>query len=512
MSPRHRHRRGSTGSSKTRPQGQAAGSRNEGQADDSLADQFLQYGELLVKMPGPLEVELSAASLVTMQRAHGLPQQLCDQTITSALVEDVAGYPSEESAAVLRAIIAVGSQPQRSAATSALGEITASGFYPPAWAATIGRPSLVAAWKRYDVFGDTETIAIEFAYGPDRHVLLVRTDLFRPPAATRITVDDDAEAVIASLRDGTDPLSRWEDLDLVAARARLEPALARCDRGRMPDLTADSLARLPVARARMRRLPKPPAGAPEVAPEAAFDADDRRSAVSAFLASLAALDAADPAIVRFWAELLAGYSSQVPGTPPTRVGPLRLWHILLGYVPTMVELTPAQRLGMPTAVSAWVSWAAAVEELDAAARDLLAAQVPTVLARFDAAYDDPDNAQHRAYLRDLPATTTDASARAAVLARRAIAVPTPDARTGDSAKRIIDVADPAERRAVIRDEYGDCDPPDGMRQTAFLDAVEQVAEQLWHDDPPQTWQTARRLLAHGVGQHEILHELAQSIG
>jgi hypothetical protein len=221
-------------------------------------------------MPGPLEAELSAASLIMLQRQHGMSQQLCDLTITSVLTEDVAEYPCDASAAVVRAIIAVGSQPQRSAATSVLGEITASGFYPPAWGAVIGRPAPIAAWRRYDVFGDTETIAIEFAYGPDRHVLLVRTDLFRPPAAIQITIADNAAAVTASMQDNTDPLSRWEDLDLATARARLEPALTRCDRGRHPNLPKDSLARLPVARARMRRLPRTPAGAPEVA----FLADD----------------------------------------------------------------------------------------------------------------------------------------------------------------------------------------------------------------------------------------------
>jgi hypothetical protein len=455
-----------------------------------------------------LEVELSAASLITLPRKLGMNQQLSDLAVTSVLTDDVTDHPSEESAAVLRAIIAVGSQPQRSAATSALGEVTAGGFYPPGWAGPIGRPDPVTAWRRYDVFGDTETIAVVFAYGPDRHALLVRTDLFRPPAAAHITIDDNPSTVTDSMQDDSDPLSRWEDLDLATARARLEPALARCDSGRRPTLSEESLACLPVARARMRRLPRPQAGEPEVA----FGADDRQSAVTAFLSTPAAQDAGGSGIVRFWAEVLAGYSSLVPGTPPTRVGPLRLSHILLGYVPTMMELTPAQRRGMPAAVSAWASWAAAVEELDPAARDYLAAQLPTVLARFDAAYDEPDNTQHRAYLRDLPATTTDASARAAILARRAIAVPTPDARTGDSAERIIDVADPTQRRAVIRDEYGDCDPPDGMHQAAFLDAVERVSEQLWHDDPPHAWHAARELLAHGVGRHEILHELAQTVG
>jgi len=47
-----------------------------------------------------------------------------------------------------------------------------------------------------------------------------------------------------------------------------------------------------------------------------------------------------------------------------------------------------------------------------------------------------------------------------------------------------------------------------MSPDAFLNAVMQASDQLWHDDPPQAWQTARQLLAEGVSQHEILHELA----
>lgn len=39
----------------------------------------------------------------------------------------------------------------------------------------------MAAWRRYDVVGDTETIVVTFAYGADRHALIVRTDLCRAP-------------------------------------------------------------------------------------------------------------------------------------------------------------------------------------------------------------------------------------------------------------------------------------------------------------------------------------------
>ncbi|CAN5183137.1 SEC-C metal-binding domain-containing protein [soil metagenome] len=44
--------------------------------------------------------------------------------------------------------------------------------------------------------------------------------------------------------------------------------------------------------------------------------------------------------------------------------------------------------------------------------------------------------------------------------------------------------------------------------TAHLAFHEVVAAQLWDDDPPEVWQTARRLVGIGYDRHEILHMLA----
>lgn len=170
---------------------------------------------------------------------------------------------------------------------------------------------------------------------------MVGTDLFRPRDVTQITVDADPAAALRSIQDVTDPLYRWEELDLATARARLEPALERCEQRRDPNLPEDAVVMLPVARSRMRRLPRVQAGLPEhprPGPSVVtFDADDRRSAVSAFLSTSAADEAGEVGVVRFWAEVLAGYNTLVEGTPPTQVGPVRLSHIVLGYVPTMIE-------------------------------------------------------------------------------------------------------------------------------------------------------------------------------
>jgi hypothetical protein len=32
---------------------------------------------------------------------------------------------------------------------------------------------------------------------------------------------------------------------------------------------------------------------------------------------------------------------------------------------------------------------------------------------------------------------------------------------------------------------------------------------LWRDDPPATWQRARKLLATGMAPHDVIHALAR---
>ena len=51
-----------------------------------------------------------------------------------------------------------------------------------------------------------------------------------------------------------------------------------------------------------------------------------------------------------------------------------------------------------------------------------------------------------------------------------------------------------------------------MTHVELLVAVETVAAQLWDDDPPETWQAAKKLLPEGLPSHETLHELVTLAG
>lgn len=87
----------------------------------------------------------------------------------------------------------------------------------------------------------------------------------------------------------------------------------------------------------------------------------------------------------------------------------------------------------------------------------------------------------------------------------------------------LDPADPDDRSFLIRAEHrelaaairrGEDEVVLGgtaMNPHLHLALHEAVASQLWNDDPPEVWQTARRLRDAGYERHEILHMLASAL-
>jgi hypothetical protein len=264
-------------------------------------------------------------------------------------------------------------------------------------------------------------------------------------------------------------------------------------------VSVDTVAYLPVARSRVRRLPAEGAAALPV-----FTAADRAAAVDDFLKSPLAADvmAADEDATRFWAEVLMGYSSRLPGEAPGQIGPRKIAHLLLGHVPNTFTLSPAQRQHLEPLVTAWTRWSAEHRGLDEAATARLAESLPEVFGRFGAAYDDPEAVTARSYLADLAVSDADVSGLATHAARRMFAVPVPGPAT--------DVSDPAVRRALTEAEFGACTPHAGLTQEEFLAAVHRVIAELWDDDPQETFQAARRLFAAGADRHDIIHTLAET--
>ena len=263
-----------------------------------------------------------------------------------------------------------------------------------------------------------------FSYGEAEHAIVAQVDLTGPPTAVMVGVTPNPADVIEGMTRDDDEFERVESISLAEARRRLEEPLDRYEADPIPGSGRDTAVFLPVMRSRVRRL-----AAGDGLPVPVFTANDRKAAVDEFLSSPLAAEAvaADEAATRFWAEVLTGYSSHVPGEPPGQVGPRKLTHILLGNVPGIFTLTSAQRQHLEPAVTAWTRWSAARRSLDENATARLTERLPGVFSRFDEAYDDDASALARTYLADLATSEVDFSWLAARVGMRMFALPMPGA-------------------------------------------------------------------------------------
>jgi hypothetical protein len=427
--------------------------------------------------------------------AEEFPAALLDSIIKDAF--------TPESAAFCRLLVSLGSPLLRKEASRTLEEHTDAGVYPPDWVTDAGKPVPHRAWRSYDAFGDAEYIMISFGYGDAEHAILAGIDLTELPTVSIVSVSPDADKLIRVVRDRDQPFERFAEITLAEARHRIEGPLASADKILNPDDDySSSFMCLPVVRSRVRRLP---AGSPGSAVE--YTAADRAAAVDDFLRSPLAASAGETDAARFWAEVLTGYSGRVPGEPPAQVGPGKLSAALLSHVPRTFTLTDSQRGGLRPAVTAWAQWAAGRQGLDEAATARVLGHLPHLFDDFESAYDDWYSGRERGYVRDLAlASDIDLAWLADCRDRRQFAVPLPEDR--ERGRETPDAADRDQRVVISVSEFAMCDIGDVPRKE-WVDAVNRVVEELWHDDPLTTWQAAKRLRAKGMSRHDIIHALAK---
>src|SRR5580692_5362644 len=495
---------------KTRPPRRTAAPASASGREDpgTLVERMMGSLWRAVAAGDPLRAELEAATCMALPRVGRLAPDDAQAFINKVLVEEAIRQPSADGAAVLRLLMSLGSPATKRSASRGLARLTEAGTYPPEWVTGVGKADPDRAWRRYDVFGDDEAIAVTFRYGEAEHGIVGQIDLTGIPVAIAVGVAANAASLVEAMHREDDPFDRTEEISLAEARRRLEAPLARGDEEGGQAMSADTVAYLPVARSRVRRLPAEDAVALPV-----FTAADRAAAVDDFLKSPLAADvvAADEDVARFWAEVLVGYSSRLPGEAPGQVGPRKIAYLLLGHVPNTFSLSASQRDYLESAVTAWIRWSAEQRGLDDAATARLAESLPEVFGRFGAAYDDPEAATARSYQADLAVGDAELSELATHVARRMFAVPLPGpAADGTAVDAPVDVSDPAVRRALAETEFGACAPHAGLTQEEFLAAVHRVIAELWDDDPQETFREAQRLFASGADRHDIIHTLAET--
>lgn len=480
--------------------GASADSDAAGEGPDALERALAELWES-VAAGDVLTAEMRTAAFTALPHlTNSSPEDV--EKLAAALVNAGSEHHSgEESAAFFRLLISLGSRPIKREASRALAELTEDGVYPPSWVTGIGKAVPGQAWRLHDVFGDRESIVISFSYGETEHALLVAVDLVETPTAGMIGVTEDAEGILTTLRDNAQPFERLDPITLAEARRRLEVPLARA--GENPDLPLDrsSVLFLPLVRSRFRRLPAGDPGQVTV-----YTAADRAAAVEEFLRSPDGASAGDPDSARFWATVLTGYSSRATDEPPAQVGPNKLAAMLLVHVPSTFTLTAAQRDGVRPAVTAWTRWATGRQGLDEAATDFLMMRLPEILDEFPAAYDDPSSVLLRGYLGDLATADADLGWLADQRARREFAMPLPANLDADLAA--IDVTAPGQRTARAVSEFAECGA-EGEARDQLLTAVTRLVEEAWTNDPPATWEKARRMLTEGHSRHDVIHRLAR---
>jgi hypothetical protein len=503
VSKKTKSRRGHPASQAAASQASSGSGRTARGEADAIVERVMSSLWAGITTGDPLRAELETATCMAIPRVTG--QWDPDETekfISTVLVDGAVRRRTPEGAALLRLLMALGTQDTKRAASRALADLTGAGIYPPDWVTGIGKVTPGQAWRRYDVFGDDEAIAVTFGYGEAEHGIVVQVDLTGIPIATAIGVSSNAPRLIEAISGDNDEFDRSEQISLAEARRRVIGPLDRTDNDPTPDLPADTLAYLPIARTRVRRLPADDAERSGAGPT--FTAADRAAAVDEFMKSALAAEAvaADEESTRFWAEVLTGYSGRIPGEPPAQLGPRKLAHILLGHVPNTFVLSPAQRSHLEPAVTAWVRWSADHRDLGEAGTAVLMEQVPRVLARFGEAYDDPDAVAVRGYASGLAASDADVSWLSDNVGRRMFALPLPQRHAP------LDLADPADRRDLVQAEFAACTPPTAMTSEEFTAAAYRVIEDMWRDEDSPTFAAARRMYADGVSRHDIIHQLA----
>jgi len=468
---------------------------------DAIVNEVLSGLWAGIESGDPLRAELETATCLAIPRVLGEQDPgENEKFIATVLVDGAARRRTPDGAALLRMLMALGTPETKRAASRALADLTGAGIYPPEWVTEAGKVTPGQAWRRYDVFGDEEAIAVTFGYGEEaEHGIVAQVDLAGIPVATAIGVSTDAARLIGAISGDDKEFGRSERISLAEARRRLLTPVDRADRDPSVELSTQSRAYLPIARSRIRRLP-----GDDTQPGPVFTAADRAAAVDEFMKSPLAAEAvaADEESTRFWAEVLTGYSGRVPGEPPVQVGPRKLANILLGHVPNTFVLSPAQRGHLEPAVTAWVRWSADRRDLGEAATALLMEQVPEVLSQFGRAYEDPDAIAIRGYASGLAASDADVSWLSGHVGRRMFALPLPERHAP------LDLADPADRRRLVEAEFGQCTPPPGLSREEFVEAAYRVVEELWRDEESPTFQAASRMFSDGISRHDLIHRLA----
>src|SRR6516162_11639655 len=201
-------------SKKTRPRRRPAPAEESG----TLVEQVVGSLWRAVAAGDLLRAELETGTCMALPRVGRLAPEDVQAFISKVLVDEAIRQPSPEGAAILRLLMSLGSPATKRSASRALARLTEAGIYPPDWVTGAGRAVPVQAWRRYDVLGDDEAIAVTFRYAEAEHGIVGQVDLTGIPVAIAVGVAADAASLVEAIGREDDPFDRTEPIGLAEAR------------------------------------------------------------------------------------------------------------------------------------------------------------------------------------------------------------------------------------------------------------------------------------------------------
>jgi hypothetical protein len=489
--------------------------------DSALREVFEQFDRTGVDAD-PLDAEV----LVSMLCGHGWKAgELGEDDFEplGALVEEARRRTGTVGAVALaRATASVAPTPELTAqAFDAVDDLIARGAPEPTWSAMPDQLRADGCWMLRDVYGDSATVLCSFERAGDAHGLSILVDFNHLGGwAKDIMLADDVQQVVALMGEAaadSGGTALLDEIDPVEARRLLEDAFAATDMTWQPEVSADFAELRALALARLRALPEP---SPRAEPAEISDAA-RDQVVREFLASPEAADLPSGDGLEYCTRLIVDYGADYDAGKVLRVSPTKIEIFVLDWLPKKVVLESEDQALMPQLMPAWIRWAGSQQGLPSVALDEVLQVARTCAEQFDEAYDDIENMSvGRALLAGLPQAQSSADLQDAI-ERRMFTMPYFGTRIGDDDYPRLDPNDPDERGILIEGEHPEyhdalADPGfegeiDGVNPRLHLVMHEIVANQLWDNDPPETWHAARRLRDLGHDRHDILHAIGELV-
>lgn len=182
--------------------------------------------------------------------------------LLGGLISWAESAPSPGALTLLRVAAVLGDPETRHRAGSAADRVAASGVQDRPWAGQLGRPELVRVWWYADMFGDQESVTLQYGYHHREHTVSALIDHQLGGGVKDCWVAEGGKA--RGLRDRTaahmadNPVALFEDIDAARAVQILSPALDHPPCPVEDDQIEDVTRYLEIVRSRVAALPGPP--------------------------------------------------------------------------------------------------------------------------------------------------------------------------------------------------------------------------------------------------------------